>query len=57
MPITQGYMTKKGKRLGFYRWGTTNKKYPYEIGNEKSRLNARKKAARQGRAIKANQSG
>lgn len=54
MPVQQGTTTRNGKRVGYYRWGDSGKMYTYEIGNERSRQLARKRARRQGKAIKAN---
>jgi len=38
-----------------FKWGESGKCYTYSPGNESSRKAARKKAAEQGRAIKASQ--
>lgn len=54
MPLQQGYTTKDGKRMGYYRWGDNGKKYYYTPGNDDSRRAARSRARKQGRAIKAN---
>jgi len=56
MPVEQGSTTKDGKRVGFFRWGKSGKKYYYRPKNEKSRTRAKRLAAMQGRAIKFSQS-
>lgn len=53
MPLQNGYTTKNGTRVGYYKWGDSGKKYKYTIGNRKSRENAKNKAKKQGRAIEA----
>lgn len=53
MPVERGYTTEDGKKVGYYRWGKSGKKYTYTPGNEEARKKARKKAERQGRAIKS----
>ena len=53
MPVERGYTTEDGKKVGYYRWGKSGKKYTYNPGNDKARERAKKKAARQGRAIKS----
>lgn len=37
----------------YYRWGDTGKKYRYEAGEKKSRVAAKQKAEKQGRAARA----
>lgn len=37
-----------------YKWGSQGKCYPYNAANTQSRNRAKAKAAKQGRAIKAN---
>lgn len=49
MPLKQGYEDD----MGWYRWGKTGKKYYYTPGDEKSRVRARNKAVKQGRAIES----
>lgn len=53
MPLEQGYTTRNGQRVGWFRWGSGGKKYYYEPGNEHSRASAKGLAKRQGRAIEA----
>lgn len=53
MPCRRGTTTRNGKRVGFYQWGTSGKKYTYELGNERSRQQALRRCREQGRAIKA----
>ena len=50
MPIYRGYTTVKGKRMGWFRWGDSGKKYTYIPGNERSRKSAKKKAVKQAQA-------
>lgn len=49
MPVHRG----KDKDGTYYQWGESGKKYHYETGNETSREAAKKKAEKQGQAIKA----
>lgn len=49
MPV----MTGKDNKGCFARWGAQGKKYYYECGNKDARERARRRAAKQGRAIKA----
>ena len=49
MPVRRG----KDKDGAYYRWGESGKKYRYETGNERSRQAAKKKAEKQGQAVKA----
>ena len=56
MPIKKGTTTLKGKKVGYYKFGEKGTKYPYTLGNEKSRKAARELARIQGAAIKASQS-
>jgi len=44
MPIQQGYTTRNGDKVGYYRFGDTGTMYTYEIGNERARNRARRKA-------------
>lgn len=53
MPLQQGYTTRDGERVGWYRWGESGKRYFYEPGNPHSRASAKGLAERQGRAIEA----
>lgn len=46
MPITQGYEQFRGKRMGYYQWGS-GKKYHYTPGNEQARKRAKRKAEKQ----------
>lgn len=39
----------------FARWGRQGKKYYYKCGDKSARQRARKKAEKQGRAVKANE--
>jgi hypothetical protein len=55
MPVRRGTTTKDGKRVGYYQWDQSGKKYTYQIGNGQSRERAKAKAAKQGRAAKASQ--
>jgi len=57
MPLQQGYTTRDGSLVGYYRWGDEGKMYTYEPGNRHSRNAARGAARRQGRAIKASEYG
>jgi hypothetical protein len=52
MPVERG----KDKDGPFYRWGKHGARYHYKSGNKKSRELAHDKAAKQGRAIKWQQS-
>lgn len=47
MPIQQGYEQFRGKRMGYYQWGNSGKKYHYTIGDKRSRQRARRKAEEQ----------
>ena len=49
MPV---HRSKDGKGP-YYQWGESGKKYHYEAGNAKDREAAKRKAERQGRAIRA----
>ena len=49
MPVERG----RDSKGPFFRWGKQGAKYHYSSGSKASRERARKKAARQGRAIKA----
>jgi len=51
MPVMRG---KDGKGP-YFKWGEHGKAYHYKSGNKSSRERARKRAARQGRAIKRSQ--
>ncbi len=51
MPVKQ---CRKNGKPGF-KWGDEGKCYTYKSGDEDDRERARKKAAQQGRAIKANE--
>lgn len=51
MPVERG----RDKDGTFYRWGKSGKKYYYTPNNKQSREQAKTKALRQGRAIKASQ--
>ena len=51
MPI----INSKNSMGTYYKWGKNGFKYYYIKNNEKSRMRAKEKALRQGRAIKANQ--
>lgn len=53
MPLQQGYTTRDGERKGWYRWGSSGRRYFYEPGNPRSRAQAKSLAKRQGRAIEA----
>ena len=53
MPVHRGTAIRKGKRVGWYRWGNHGKKYYYTLGSESSRKRARAKAEKQGRAARA----
>lgn len=53
MPIRQGYEQHRGRRMGYYQWGASGKKYYYTPGNEQSRKRARTRAERQRRAVYA----
>lgn len=53
MPVHQGYERYKGKRMGYYQWGGSGKKYHYTPGNESARERAKNKAQKQGRAARA----
>jgi hypothetical protein len=50
MPVHNG----KDSLGSFYQWGNHGHKYYYISGNSRSRLSARGKATRQGRAAYAN---
>lgn len=49
MPVQRG----KDKDGPYYQWGESGKKYRYESGDENSRKEAKQKAEKQGRAVKA----
>jgi hypothetical protein len=49
MPVRRG----KDKDGTYYQWGSSGKKYRYETGNESSRKAAKKRAEKQGSAVKA----
>jgi hypothetical protein len=49
MPVRRG----KDKDGAYYQWGESGKKYRYETRNERSRQAAKKKAEKQGQAVKA----
>ena len=51
MPVRQG----NDANGAYFQWGEHGKKYYYDPKSERSKETARKKAARQGRAIKASQ--
>lgn len=53
MPVKQGYEIYRGKRMGYYQWGASGKKYHYTPGDEESRKRAKRKAQKQGRAARA----
>ncbi len=53
MPVQQGYTTKNGKKVGYFRWGSSGKKYYYTPGNESARKRARKRAEKQAEAAYA----
>lgn len=48
MPVYRG----SNDKITFYKWGTRGKKYSYTPGNPKQRYQAKKKAIKQGIAIK-----
>lgn len=48
MPVTVG----RDNNGPYYKWGKTGKHYYYKVGDEHSRKKARKKAIRQGVAIR-----
>jgi len=50
MPVHRG----KDSKGPFYQWGMHGAHYHYQPNDKRSRERAKKKAARQGRAIKAN---
>lgn len=54
MPITQGYEQFRGKRMGYYQWGGSGKKYHYTPGDTRSRNRAYRKARTQQKAAYAN---
>jgi hypothetical protein len=49
MPV---HRTKKNGKPAF-QWGAEGKKYPYTPGDKKSREEAKRKAQRQGRAVRS----
>jgi hypothetical protein len=53
MPITQGYEQHNGRRMGYYKWGDSGKKYYYTPGNETGRKRAKTKAEKQRQAAYA----
>jgi hypothetical protein len=55
MPLTQGYTTRDGERKGYYRWGEQGTMYLYTPGDEAERERAKRRALKQGRAIKSRQ--
>ena len=50
MPVERG----RDSKGPYYRWGDEGKKYHYTPGDEDSREKAKRRAAKQGRAIEAN---
>lgn len=57
MPVRRGVVRSSGKLRPFFQWGNDphTKKYFYTANNPAGREQAKKKAALQGRAIKAAQ--
>jgi len=53
MPIQRGYEQHRGKRMGWYKWGQSGKKYHYTPGNETARKRAKTKAEQQREAAYA----
>ena len=53
MPVRLYYTTKNGKKVGYYKWGNSGKKYFFTPGNKASRKKAREKAREQEKAIHA----
>lgn len=53
MPVQRGYTSRDGEKVGYMRWGDEGKMYIYQPGNRNSRIQARRLAERQGRAIQA----
>lgn len=53
MPIKQGYGQHNGRRMGYYKWGNSGKKYWYTPGNETTRKRAKTKAEQQREAAYA----
>ena len=51
MPVHQ----RKDKSGPYFQWGDHGKKYYYDPKSDRSKENARQRAAKQGRAIKASQ--
>lgn len=49
MPVRR----RKDSRGPYYQWGDNGKKYRYRSGNKSSRVKAKEKAQRQGRAARA----
>lgn len=49
MPVRRGEDSKGP----YYQWGESGKKYRYTAGDKSSRERAKRKAERQGRAIRA----
>ncbi len=53
MQIYMPVHSRKDSKGPYFQWGNHGKKYYYKSNSERSKETARKKAARQGRAIKA----
>lgn len=53
MPVQKGTETVQGERKGYFKWGSTGKKYYYWLDSERSKTIAYNKALKQGRAIHA----
>lgn len=53
MPCRRGTTTRNGKRVGYYQWGESGKRYTYELGNEQARKRALRRCREQARAIRA----
>jgi len=51
--IERGTVSRNGKRLGYYVWGKSGKKYYYTPGNNQARKTAKTLARKQGEITKA----
>jgi hypothetical protein len=49
MPVHRG----EDKKGPYYQWGDSGKKYHYKAGEAKSRERAKRKATKQGQAVRA----
>ena len=53
MSVQQGTTTRKGRTVGYYRWGNHGQMYTYPVNNPVLAAVARGKAIKQGTSVKA----